>query len=45
MNPAEKRIFDIIKADVCGECEAHGITTSCHFHRTRCYAGYERQAR
>ena len=49
MNPTEKRIFDIIKADVCGMCPHVTVNVSfslsCNLHRDRCYAGYERQAR
>jgi len=51
MTPVEQRIFDVIRADVCGRCaeaydaalEPHSAT--CASHKARCYAGYERQAR
>ena len=48
MNPTEQRIFNIIKADVCGMCLERalaGHSETCRDHQPRCYAGYERQAR
>ena len=44
MNETEQRIFDIIKTDVCGQCNA-GWDGDCPKHRSRCEASYERQAR
>ena len=44
INTAETAIFEIIKADVCGMCNA--TESECLRYRLdHCYAGYERQAR
>jgi len=44
ITPTEERIFDIIRADVCcGTCKANA--GACDENISRCYAGYERQAR
>ena len=43
MNRTEQKIFDIIRADVCGHCSAD--VWECERHTRRCYAGYKRQAR
>jgi hypothetical protein len=43
LNPTEQRIYAIIRADVCGICNASPF--ECEHHSDRCYAGYERQAK
>ena len=51
MNPTEQRIFDIIRADVCGMCPGSTanqnlkiLKNKCEYYRPSCYAGYQRQA-
>ena len=38
------RIYEIIRADVCGVCEVKNIPRDCSRHKRRCEAGYRRQA-
>ena len=45
MNPTEQKIFDIIRADVCGQCPSLTDGPLCRKHQPRCHAGYERQAK
>ena len=47
MNPTIERIFEIIRADVCGMCIKAPCWSAdtCKGHERRCHAGYTRQAK
>ena len=54
MNASERKIFDIIKGEVCGKCLQLYLDAGqteedqkkfCPLHMQRCYAGFERQAK
>jgi len=42
--PAVSKIFDVIRANVCGLCRLDEGKDECTSHRPRCYDRYRRQA-